>query len=1013
MVCCPSRVRNVLLPLLLTLPVAAQWRAVPALGSPAPRSGFSLSPWPGGGLLLFGGAANDPLATEWLWSGVEWSPHTTPVPRRQGQAMASSARTGELFVFGGVDAVGVPLADTWRFDGLSWLLLQPVHTPPPLQRSSLCVDPRDESLVLVGWNGGAWQTWSFAGGDWTLVTTAPPPSAGELRLVADSVHGSVLLFATVASTLQVHQLSQGQWRVLGSTPGGFGALAAAADAARGRIVCVAGPVGQPGTTFEWDGLRLLPRPAASAPVLPMGQDLAFAHDAGRAETVLVVNTGQLAVASWSPAPAPLATSFGAPCVDPQRRLSLAPGAAPVPGATHRLRIEGPASSDLAFLWFGLSHTFDGAPLPRPIPLGTLGCRQRVQVLATNFLGAALPAVYALAVPNSATFLGVRYDAQAVVGNLGGLVDATNGLEVQIGQPLADATLVETFATAAFRDPLASGDVWGGGATTSATLGGDGRHGSFDPSIGTVVGPQHYVWDTDNTTIPASSTLAGTAEVVTDGRFHFTDFVVPAGVTIDFTGSSPVQIFARGRIDVAGAVRCNGAAMTTFNGRGATNGPVVYVDGQSGGLPGPGGGRGGNGGNECRGFGPIVQNGIVVTDGQPGEDVRVAAGHAYAASAAGTGGRGGAMNPANGLVPPSSPATALAGIYNPYFATPGAGGGFTGPGGTSTVNLIPLLQVNAAPAPGQAFPLFPFPPVSAPIGYRSLDHFLVGGSGGGGGATHAFGTFNIPGTTFDRYVAGAAGSGGGGALALRAGGDVHIAATGSLQCKGGAGVLIRGHDQNATTNVNWGVTSPGGGGSGGSIVVQSAGAAAVHGAIDASGGDGSRTGQIWVAQYNVTSHAGAGSPGFFRIEAAGNVAVTGSTVPLYVAGSNSGALLDQDPRSGSRSLWLVPPSTGLPRYVRYELLADIGGHTVLFSDDPAIAAMAADDPNGPVLLRFQGARVDASTGQVLAGTFGPWRTRIVAGPGTLNEDRAEAVRFDLVLDKALGATAVRELRIVWR
>ena len=141
-------------------------------------------------------------------------------------------------------------------------------------------------------------------------------------------------------------------------------------------------------------------------------------------------------------------------------------------------------------------------------------------------------------------------------------------------------------------------------------------------------------------------------------------------------------------------------------------------------------------------------------------------------------------------------------------------------------------------------------------------------------------------------------------------------------------------------------------------------------------------------------------------------VTGTTVPLYNPATQGGPLADQDARTGSRSAWLLPAAVGLPYYLRYELLVDIGGSTVLFSDDPAVSPLAANQPNGPVLLRLQGAQIDASGG-VVASTVGPWRTRAIPGAGSVNGDRAQALRFDLVLDKSQGVTAVRELRVIWR
>src|SRR5262245_28183902 len=71
-----------LLVLLAAAPLAAQWVPVPALNAPPSRSGFTLTPLPNGEMLLFGGDINNPAATEWSWSGISWTPVTTPVPRR-------------------------------------------------------------------------------------------------------------------------------------------------------------------------------------------------------------------------------------------------------------------------------------------------------------------------------------------------------------------------------------------------------------------------------------------------------------------------------------------------------------------------------------------------------------------------------------------------------------------------------------------------------------------------------------------------------------------------------------------------------------------------------------------------------------------------------------------------------------------------------------------------------------------------------------------------------------------
>lgn len=125
------------------------------------------------------------------------------------------------------------------------------------------------------------------------------------------------------------------------------------------------------------------------------------------------------------------------------------------------------------------------------------------------------------------------------------------------------------------------------------------------------------------------------------------------------------------------------------------------------------------------------------------------------------------------------------------------------------------------------------------------------------------------------------------------------------------------------------------------------------------------------------------------------------------------MLDRDTRTGARSNWYVIPSQTLPVYLRYELLVDINGLPVLFSDDPSVSPLAADNPTGPVVVRFQGARVDPLTGLADLATAGPWRTRLVASNSSVNLDHAQAIRFDLTFDRSVTNAFVRQLRMVWR
>ncbi|MBL8739392.1 MAG: hypothetical protein JNL12_23395 [Planctomycetes bacterium] len=643
----------------------------------------------------------------------------------------------------------------------------------------------------------------------------------------------------------------------------------------------------------------------------------------------------------------------------------------------------------------------------------------------------------MTVPPTPSLVGARYSAQVVQVDVFDPVAVSDALQVQVGLPLPEFELRETFSNELNRDAAVSGDRWLGGAVVQAQIGGDGRHGSFDPTFGPIVEPGVYLWQTDNLTIPASATLDGQTQVVTDGRFYFTDLVVPAGITVRFRGPVPARLFVRGRVDVQGTIDASGADMpsvvgilpahagqriSSFNARGLGS---SLAAGQNGGLAGPGGGRGGKGGDEC--LGNVAAT--AANSGQPGEDLRLQAGHAYAGANIGTGGAGSSVHPANGLTASAisnpigpSPANPSSLIYRSFFSPGGGGGGYSVPGNQPALPSIapPFLQPNLGPLapPSASFNPLPYP-VAPPPGYSALNHFLVGGSGGGGGGCHAFGQFLAITTVGQVFLAGHGGTGGGGALALRSGGGIVVQPTGSIVARGGDGVLITANNPNndgaGTYDSDFGWSSPGGGGSGGTVLLQSARDISVAGSIDTRGGLGSRNGGFNPVQpfLNVITQAGNGAPGFYRLEAATTAQFSGTGVPVFQPAQNTGPLLDTDIRTGSRSTWLLPATLALPVYVRYELLALVQGQPVLFSDDPTVSPLAADDPAGPVQLRLQAGFFDSMTGQVGEASWGPWRRTAAIGADSINRDHGNAVRFDLTIDRTAGPVTVLDLRIVWR
>ncbi|MCY2957946.1 MAG: Ig-like domain-containing protein [Planctomycetota bacterium] len=592
-------------------------------------------------------------------------------------------------------------------------------------------------------------------------------------------------------------------------------------------------------------------------------------------------------------------------------------------------------------------------------------------------------------------------------------------------PQSDFTFTELFASPLRFDPVISGGIWSSGAHP-AEIGGDGRHGSFEATLGTTINTGIYEWNTDNFSIPASRTLNGQTATITDGKFFFTDFFLPANTTVRFIGNNPAQIFVRGEVQIGGRLEANAAAMTLFSNR-QTNSLTTVILGQAGGAAGAGGGSGGKGGDRCRGTGPTLVNGVQAENGVFGGNAKVLLGHAYANNTLLTGGRGSPLFPAAGQSTLLAGYNTIQAVYYSATASGGGGGGYMSAGlfglvttpGPAATNPVGL-QISGTPNPGGiAFSLTPFPPQS---NYQSLTHYLVGGSGGGGGGSHPLWALQYqPLAPSNPWVAGAGGSGGGGAYALRAGGTLSVLSTGVLEAKGGTGVQFKGDDPNTPaveapnfpTN-NYGVASPGGGGSGGSMLLQSSRAISMLGRIDSSGGGGSVTGG-WATSSvtpNIVSTGGRGSDGFYRIEALRGAAVTvtpaaGAMIPVYSASTNLGELVDRDAFVGCASTYRNSSLVFPPDWLRYELVVELNGETQLYSDDPSVPSLGpADNSLVPVRVSFQGTRFNTANGLAEPGSQGPWRDFVNLNQGpSINNDGATGFRFQLIFNRGSYPGAV--------
>lgn len=275
------------------------------------------------------------------WDGVQWSalPSASPLPRTS-MSVATDTHRGRLVLFGGV-ADGIDRDDTWEWDGVQWLLQQPLHRPPPRTAAAMAYDPLRQRTVVYGGRsstGYPWHTdtWEWDGHDWTLVAPAfgVPGLVFDVRLAFSPSSGGLVLvngwyFFPDATWL----LDSQGWHQLPITtpPLESGSFAMALHAPTGELVL-----------YGKDAWPTMPQPWSSTYVLQNGAWVlrqAASPPGIRTNPVMVEDpaTGDLLLASadewpatwrwngssWSPISGQATFQGGVGAVDPLRRIPVA------------------------------------------------------------------------------------------------------------------------------------------------------------------------------------------------------------------------------------------------------------------------------------------------------------------------------------------------------------------------------------------------------------------------------------------------------------------------------------------------------------------------------------------------------------------------------------------------------------------------------------------------------------------------------------------------------------------
>jgi hypothetical protein len=134
-----------------------------------------------------------------------WTHRTTSGPIRRGGTtdLVFDASRQVSVLYGGVHPDGQMLGDTWEWDGVLWRQRAPAVTPGPRNGSELVYDSKRQHVLLFGgyalaphpFNNS--EVWSYAGGDWQLVSSSPdgpPPNvATHGDATFDSARGKMIV----------------------------------------------------------------------------------------------------------------------------------------------------------------------------------------------------------------------------------------------------------------------------------------------------------------------------------------------------------------------------------------------------------------------------------------------------------------------------------------------------------------------------------------------------------------------------------------------------------------------------------------------------------------------------------------------------------------------------------------------------------------------------------------------------------------------------------------------------
>lgn len=196
----------------------------------------------------------------WACDMLQWTLLANTGPTQVDPRACFDSSRNELVAFGRYDATLGNRAETWVFDGTTWVQRFPNTVPPSSFFGAMAYDDLRQRVVMVQGSGGAPSaTWEWDGLDWHLIaTTTNPTSRSQAGLVFDHQRGRMVLVGgtVLGPTDECWEYDGTDWQLRAPLPGAARSGAACVfDPSLGKTLVIGGSDGSFGLqdAFAFDG----------------------------------------------------------------------------------------------------------------------------------------------------------------------------------------------------------------------------------------------------------------------------------------------------------------------------------------------------------------------------------------------------------------------------------------------------------------------------------------------------------------------------------------------------------------------------------------------------------------------------------------------------------------------------------------------------------------------------------------------------------------------------------------